>query len=50
MDMNLFRGLMTLIIMALFIGICLRVYSAKRKPLYDEAATMALEKENKADE
>ncbi|WP_395376765.1 cbb3-type cytochrome oxidase subunit 3 [Marinicella sp. W31] len=50
MDMNLFRGVMTLIIMALFIGICVRVYSRKRKPLYDQAAHMALEKEGKADE
>ena len=50
MDMNVFRGVMTLIIMLLFIGICLRVYSRKRKPMYDHAASMAVEQEAKTDE
>ena len=50
MDMNVFRGVMTLIIMLLFIGICVRVYARNRKPLYDQAAQMAVEKEAKTDE
>jgi len=50
MDMNVFRGVMTLIIMLLFIGICLRVYSRSRKPMYDKAANMAIEQEANTDE
>ena len=48
MDINLFRGIMTLIIMLLFIGLCIWVYSKKRKPMYEQAARMALDEEDKA--
>lgn len=48
MDINIFRGVMTLIIMVLFIGLCIWVYSKKRKPMYDQAARMALEENDKA--
>lgn len=46
MDMNIFRGIMTLIIMLLFIGLCIWVYSKKRKPMYEDAARMALDDDN----
>ncbi|NVK21243.1 MAG: cbb3-type cytochrome c oxidase subunit 3 [Kangiellaceae bacterium] len=45
MDINDFRGIMTLITMLLFIGICIGVYSKKRKKTYDEAARMVLDEE-----
>ncbi|MBD3652883.1 cbb3-type cytochrome c oxidase subunit 3, partial [Kangiella sp.] len=47
MDINIFRGVMTLIIMLLFIGLCIWVYSKKRKPMYDQAARMALDEDDK---
>lgn len=48
MDINIFRGIMTLIIMLLFIGLCIWVYSKKRKPMYDDAARMALDDEQRS--
>lgn len=47
MDINIFRGVMTLIIMLLFIGLCIWVYSKKRKPMYEQAARMALDEDDK---
>ncbi|HEY9031940.1 MAG TPA: cbb3-type cytochrome c oxidase subunit 3 [Kangiella sp.] len=47
MDINIFRGVMTLIIMLLFIGLCIWVYSKKRKPMYEDAARMALDDDDK---
>lgn len=44
-DINDFRGIMTLITMLLFIALCIGVYSKKRKKSYDEAAHMAIEEE-----
>lgn len=49
MDINIFRGIMTLIIMLLFIGLCIWVYSKKRKPMYEDAAHMALDDEDKSE-
>ncbi len=43
MDMNIFRGITTLVLMVLFIALCFWVYSKKRKPMYEEAAKMAIE-------
>ncbi|MHC9509737.1 cbb3-type cytochrome oxidase subunit 3 [Kangiella sp. M94] len=47
MDINIFRGVMTLIIMLLFIGLCIWVYSKKRKPMYEDAARMALDEDDR---
>jgi cytochrome c oxidase cbb3-type subunit IV len=43
MDINILRGLMTLVIMLLFLSICISVYSKKNKGKFDRAARMALE-------
>lgn len=48
-DMDIFRGLMTLIIMLLFVAICVSVYSGKKNRIYQRAARMALEEENTGD-
>lgn len=48
MDINIFRGVMTLIVMLLFIGLCIWIYSKKRKPIYDNAARMALDEDDRA--
>ncbi len=40
MDMNTFRGIMTLVLMATFIGLIVWAYSARRKPDFDEAANL----------
>ncbi|MDX1635714.1 MAG: cbb3-type cytochrome c oxidase subunit 3 [Marinobacter sp.] len=38
MDINDFRGIHTLLVMAVFLGICWWAYSARRKKPNDEAA------------
>ncbi len=40
MDINFLRGLATLILFIAFIGMCIWVYSSKRKKGYDEAANL----------
>ena len=40
MDTGTFRGLMTLILIFAFIGIALWAYSKRRKPDFDEAASL----------
>lgn len=43
MDINTFYGLLTLLLLILFIGIVLWAYSSKRKEQFDEAARLPLE-------
>lgn len=38
MDMNTFRGIFTLVLMAVFISLIIWAYSSKRKKDFDEAA------------
>lgn len=46
MDINLFRGILTVILLVLFIGLCLWVFSKKRKKQYEDAAKMALDSDH----
>lgn len=46
MDINTFRGLLTLVLMLFFIVLCFMVFSKKSKKSYEEAARMALDAEN----
>jgi cytochrome c oxidase cbb3-type subunit IV len=43
MDMNIFRGIITGLLILFFIGLCIWAYSAKRKAFFEEAAWMAVE-------
>ncbi len=43
MDMNVFRGIVALILLLLFVGLVIWVYGKKRKGLYEKAAYMAVE-------
>jgi len=43
MDTGLLRGLLTALLLVLFIGICIWAYSSKRKPMFDRAAQLPLE-------
>ncbi|MCC5809446.1 MAG: cbb3-type cytochrome c oxidase subunit 3 [Ectothiorhodospiraceae bacterium] len=43
MDINTFYGLITLVLLVLFLGIVIWAYSGKRKKSFDEAAQLPLE-------
>ena len=43
MDMGLFRGLVTALLLVLFVGLWFRSWSKKRKDEYDALANMPLE-------
>ena len=43
MNINTFYGLITLILMILFLGIVIWAYSGKRKKSFDEAARLPLD-------
>ncbi len=43
MDINVFRGLLTALVMLLFIGLCLRSFSGKRSGEYREAEQLPLQ-------
>jgi len=45
-DINIVRGLITLLLMILFAGICIWAYSKARKPDFDEAAHLPLEEDS----
>jgi cytochrome c oxidase cbb3-type subunit IV len=47
MDMNIFRGVITGLLILFFIGLCIWAYSSKRKAFFEEAAWMAVEDEQK---
>lgn len=40
MDINLFRGIVTAIMLGLFIGVCIWAYSRKRRKDFTEAANL----------
>lgn len=46
MDINTFRGIVTALLLVLFIGLVIWVYSKKRKSNFDEAAQMPLEEDD----
>ncbi|NVJ61400.1 MAG: cbb3-type cytochrome c oxidase subunit 3 [Gammaproteobacteria bacterium] len=46
MDMNTFRGLETVALLVLFIGLVIWAYSSKRKKDFDEAANMPLNEDD----
>lgn len=43
MDINVFRGLMTLLLIIVFAGICIWAYSSARKSDFEEASRLPLE-------
>ncbi|NVJ65331.1 MAG: cbb3-type cytochrome c oxidase subunit 3 [Gammaproteobacteria bacterium] len=49
MDINIFRGLITLMAMVLFIVICVLVYSKRNKKKYEQASRMVLDAERNPD-
>ena len=46
MDYGTYRGILTLILMILFVGLVLGVFSKSQKKRYDEAAQSILEDES----
>ncbi len=48
MDINTLRGLITVLVMVLFIGIVLWAYSSRRKKDFDEAANLPLQDDEPA--
>ncbi len=48
MDIGTFRGVMTAILMGLFIALVFWAYSRRRKPDFDEAARLPLEDDRAA--
>ncbi|MCK8515627.1 cbb3-type cytochrome c oxidase subunit 3 [Methylonatrum kenyense] len=50
MDINTFYGLLTLLMLVLFIGIVLWAYSSKRKKHFEEAANLPFEEEKPLDD
>ena len=45
-DINVVRGLITLVLMLLFIGVCIWAYSSKRKQDFEQASRLPLERED----
>ena len=43
LDMGVFRGLFTVVMIVLFVGLVLWAYSSKRKKTFDAAAQLPLE-------
>ncbi|WKE67330.1 cbb3-type cytochrome c oxidase subunit 3 [Gallaecimonas kandeliae] len=48
MDLQIIRGLITLLLLVIFIGIFLWAYSSRRKQAFDEAANLVFEDDTKA--
>lgn len=48
MDAGLLRGVFTVLMVVLFIGICFWAWSARQKPVFDKAARMPLESDDDA--
>jgi len=46
MDINLLRSLFTLLLFIGFVGICVAVFSRKRKAFYEEAAQLPFAEED----
>jgi cytochrome c oxidase cbb3-type subunit 4 len=47
MDMGLVRGLITVALLVLFLGLCGWAWSRKRKKDFEEAAQLALDEEDR---
>jgi cytochrome c oxidase cbb3-type subunit IV len=45
-DAGLLRGIFTVLMLVLFIGICFWAWSARQKPVFDKAARMPLESDD----
>lgn len=45
-DSSVVSGLITLVLMLLFVGVCIWAYSSKRKPDFEQAARLPLERED----
>lgn len=45
-DINVIRGLLTIVLMVLFVAVCIWAYSSKRKRDFEQAARLPLEEEN----
>jgi len=50
MDLTLFRSIMTVLMFAIFIGICVWAWSGKRKKEFDDAANLPFADEDETDE
>jgi len=46
MDAGLFRGLYTVLMLLIFIGICVWAYSSRRKTDFEEAAHLPLDEDD----
>ena len=46
MDINTVRGISTLIVMIVFLGICLWAYSGSKKKDFDDAANLPFQDDN----
>ena len=46
MDAGLLRGIFTVLMLVLFVGICFWAWSSRRKPHFDEAARLPLESDD----
>ena len=49
MDINTLRGLITLVLLVAFVGLCFWAYSGRRKQAFEEAANLPFADEAKAD-
>ena len=49
MDINTLRGLSTILVMIVFIGICLWAFSGRKKKDFDDAANLPFEDDEIAD-
>ncbi|MDQ1302744.1 MAG: cytochrome c oxidase cbb3-type subunit [Pseudomonadota bacterium] len=47
MDPGLLRGVFTVLMLVLFIGICIWAWSSRQKPTFDAAAQLPLESDDK---
>ena len=45
MDINLFRGIITAVLLGLFVSLCIWAWSKRRKSSFDAAARLPLEDE-----
>ncbi len=45
MDINTLRGLSTILVMIVFVGICLWAYNSKKKSDFDEASNLPFDDE-----
>ena len=50
MDVGVLRGLYTLLLIVVFIGVCLWAYSGRRKADFDDAANLPLEDDDSINE